>query len=125
MRVRDLVPWLLREFPELKIEDVSPIVPAMPLAPLLQRLILPVMPNDLCLGDKATFVLDVIQQNIAEGKLPNKKMISQRVLGKISRYYGADLHDYDLFRKIPETRMLKFKKAAVTRYVFGCSHFGA
>ena len=92
--------------------------PVSPSAPLLQRLTLPVMVNDLCEADQAQFVLDVIHQNIAEGKLKNKEMISERALGKIVRYYGADLRGYGLFRRIPEKpSMLEFRKATVTRYV--------
>lgn len=96
----------------------SYVVLARPLSPLLQRLTLPMMPRDLSLGDTANFVLDVIRQNIAEGKLLNKKMISGRVLNAISRHYGADLSNYGLFRKIPENpSMLELRKAKVTKYV--------
>ncbi len=85
--------------------------PAQPLVPLLQRLQpLPAMSDELYPEDKAQFVADVIEQNIAKKKLPTR--VSKRVVHKISRYYGLrNLRGYGLFRAISETDLLMLKSA--------------
>ncbi len=109
MNLKNTVLSLLDIFRLSKGQKIVKEEPAVPLVPLLQRLSLPAIPNGLCLADKAEFVMDVIHQNIAEKKLPDQK-ISKRVLGKISKHYGADLRGYGLFRTIPEKpSMLEFK----------------
>jgi len=79
--------------------------PAVPLAPLIQRLSLPPVPDWMCF-DKARFVVEVIQEKFPGGK------ISRRVLGKICRYYGVNLRGCGLFRAVPEnSTMLALKSA--------------
>lgn len=77
-----------------KAEEALP----QPLAPLIQRLKLPVMPpaRELYYGGMTAeaWVLAEIQNRFP-------KRISRRVLRKITRHYGVDLRGHGFFRAIP------------------------
>ena len=77
---------------EIQLELVEQPKPV--LAPLIQRLNLPELPDGLSMYESALFVFREIRS-----RFPKK--VSRRVLGKISRHYGVDLRGYGLFRNIP------------------------
>lgn len=97
MNLKNAVTSLLDLFRESKGRRVID-APAVPVAPLIQRLGLSSLP--LNIKDdrrKAAYVFMEICDRFP-------KQISKRVLGKIVRHYGVDLHGYGFFRTMPAPR---------------------
>ena len=94
MNLKNTVLSLLDIF---RLEKGQKIVkePAVPLAPLLQRLDLPPIPSDhRNIADRVSWVIGSVRE-----RFPQK--ISRRVLGKITRYYCVDLRGYGFFWAMP------------------------
>ncbi|MBI4992330.1 MAG: hypothetical protein HZB99_03865 [Candidatus Harrisonbacteria bacterium] len=83
---------LLRISKGKKVEEPVVIVP---LPPLMVRLQLSPLPEQLTGHEQALFVRDEIA-----ARFPRK--VSRRVLKKIAKYYGVDLRGHGFFKAIPD-----------------------
>ena len=82
-----------------------------PIAPLIQRLSLPEMPNALSDSlfanrqeQRAKFVRDVIARNYPNG------VVSRRMVAAITSHYGLNLHGRDFFQATTKVRSWENKR---------------